>query len=151
MYWAFSTQKLHTLRCGRFGVPSLGGIAFLTHSLERNLIRIDIPRHVLCHPRQVVDRGGVNSGSDPRATRFEELDVVCDHLGRAPLLAVLALPGAGLEAPLDVDEGSLAEEIGNLLGEVSLADVPGHDVVVVGELLALAVGARRVAVGRDRE
>jgi len=26
MYWAFSTQKLQTLRCARFGFPSLGGM-----------------------------------------------------------------------------------------------------------------------------
>src|SRR5579859_1359193 len=152
MYWTFSTQKLQTLRCVRFGFPSLGGILFLL-LLERDLVGIDVPRHVLGHPRQVVDRPGVgdDTGAGAGSTRLEELDVVGDHLGGPPLLAVLAFPGAGLQPALDVDQRALAQEVRHLLGEVPLADVPGHDVVVVGELLALPVGSRRVAVGGDRK
>src|SRR5205823_1845170 len=41
--------------------------------------------------------------------------------------------------------------VGEQFGEVPLADVPGHHVVVIGELPPLSVGAARVAVGGDRE
>src|SRR5207237_637888 len=95
--------------------------------------------------------GGVATAAPARAAAVQELDGVGVDLGARALLAVLALPRAGLQAALDVDHRSLAQVLGADLGQVSLALVPGHDVVEVGELLALAVGPGAVAVGGDAE
>src|SRR5919201_1619349 len=152
MYSVRSTQKLQTLRWARFGLASRGGIFgfLLLLYLERDLVRVDVAGGVLGHRRQVVAAGTVRH-ADGGAPRLEELNVGRHHLGRLPLLAVLALPGASLEPALDVDQGTLAEVVGDLLREVSAADVPGHDVVVVGVLAALTVLPAPIAVGRDRE
>src|SRR5260370_38676484 len=93
-------------------------------------------------PRRATGRGTA------AAPAVEELHVVGDDLGRPPLLAVLAFPRAGLDAPLDVDERPLAGVLGADLGEISLAGVVGHDVVVVGELLLFAVRSCRPPVVR---
>src|SRR5207247_8985257 len=99
-------------------------------------------RHVFCcrgpAARGAIggDTGASNTGASTTAAaaRVEELHVVGDDLGGAPLLPVLTLPRAGLDAALDVDQRPLAGVLGHDLGEVSLAGVVGHDVVVVGEL-----------------
>src|SRR6202011_1923362 len=120
------SQRRSCIPCGALASAShLVAALLLSSLLERNLVGIDIPRHVLGHSRQVVDRRCGDCRADPRASRLEELDVGGHNLSRAPLLAVLAFPGSGLESALDVDEGPLAEVVGDLLGEVSLADVPG--------------------------
>src|SRR5512135_2956348 len=95
--------------------------------------------------------GGRDAAAATCAARLEELHVVGDDLGDAALLAVLALPGAGLDAALDEDERTLARVLRHGLGQVSLADGVRHDVVVVSELLALAVRAGRPPVGGDAE
>src|SRR5438309_5802240 len=99
-------------------------------------------------------RGFVLAGRSLPGTRspaLEELEIVDDHLGAAPLLAVLAFPRARLQTAFHVDQRTLLEVLSQQLGQVSLADVPGDAVVVVGELAALAVRAGGVAVGRDAE
>src|SRR5205807_10169762 len=68
-----------------------------------------------------------------------------------PLLTVLSLPRAGLQAALYVDEGALPEVLAHDLGQVPLPYVPGHAVVVVGELAAIAVRPTAVSVGGDAE
>src|SRR5206468_5874696 len=71
--------------------------------------------------------------------------------GRPALLAVLAFPGPRLDAALDEHQRALAGVLGDDLGQVPFADVVRNDVVVVGELLALALRSRRPAVCRDAE
>src|SRR5205823_7656276 len=100
---------------------------------ERDVVGVDVADSgpgVVGQGRHLVV--AAHSGADAGTPRLEELDVVGDHLGRPPLLAVLALPGPGLEAALDVDERSLPGVLGDDLGQVPAADVPGDDVVVVG-------------------
>src|SRR5487761_1006096 len=98
-------------------------------------------------------RGGAVSAAGPaaRAARLEELNVVGDDLGDASLLAILAFPRAGLDASFDVHQRPLAGVLRDGLGKIPLADWVRHDVVVVGELLALAVRSRRPAIGGDAE
>ena len=85
------------------------------------------------------------------AARFEELDFGRVHLGGLALLAVLAFPGTGLQPALDVNQASLMEILAGYLGQVALADVPNHHVVVIGVFLLLTVRGLAVAVGRQRE
>src|SRR5205814_7645695 len=94
---------------------------------------------------------GTCTRTGSRAARLEKLHVVCDDLGHAPLLAVLTLPGACLDAALDENERAFARVLRDCLGKISLADRVRDDVVVVGELLALAVGAGGPAIRRDRK
>src|SRR4029077_7891693 len=77
------------------------------------------------------------------AARLEELHIVGDDLGHAPLLSALAFPRAVLDAAFDEDEGAFPSVLGDRLGQVSLTDRVRNDVVVVGELLALAVRTGR--------
>src|SRR5205807_9110792 len=81
-------------------------------------------------------------------TAVEELHVVGVDLGPVALLTgVLVVPGAGLQPPLDVDETALLKVLATELGELAVALVPDHDVVVVGVLAALAAGVLAVPVG----
>src|SRR5207244_974646 len=52
---------------------------------------------------------------------------------------------------LHVDQRTFPQVLAHDLGQVALADVPGHAVVVVGELAPVAVRSACVAVGRDAE
>jgi len=53
-----------------------------------------------------------------RTSRLEELHVVGDDLGHAPLLSILAFPRSGLDPPLDKDE--------RMAGHYRLDAVRGH-------------------------
>ena len=75
---------------------------------------------------------------------LEVLDGVGHQLGRVALLAVLALPLAGLEAAFDVDLGALAQVLGGELGLLA----PGDDAEPLRLFLALALGVLVVAVDR---
>src|SRR5665213_2308788 len=80
----------------------------------------------------------------------QELHVVGIDLGLVALgPRVLVVPRAGLEAALDVDHAALLEVLAAELGELAVAGVPHHDVVVVGVLAALAAGILAVAIGGD--
>src|SRR5438270_3712969 len=125
--------------------------------LEGDLVRVDVARDIV-RGGNVVGRGrpvvaarrhAVAGGGG--AAAVEELNIVGDDLRRPALLAVLAFPRAGLDAALDEDERALARVLGDDLGKIPLARVVGDDVVVVGELLALALGPARPAVGGDAE
>src|SRR5487761_134950 len=122
--------------------------------LKRDVVRVDIAWRVVRSGNVVMGgRGGAVSDAGPaaRAARLEELNVVGDDLGDASLLAILAFPRAGLDASFDVHQRPLAGVLRDGLGKIPLADWVRHDVVVVGELLALAVRSRRPAIGGDAE
>src|SRR5215471_16807087 len=150
-----STQNWQTLRLERFGRPAslrsdMGSLLRLVS--ERDVVWIDVAdggARVVGQRRQLVV--AAHAGAHPRAAGVEELDVVGDDLGGPALLPVLALPGAGLQAALDVDERALARVLADDPGQVPPAHVPGDDVVVVGELALLALVPAAVAVGRDAE
>src|SRR5260370_30141214 len=80
-----------------------------------------------------------------------ELDFGGVYLGGLALLAVLAFPGTRLQPALDVNEASLVQILAGNLRQVALADVPDHDVVVIGVFLLLTVRTLSVAVGCQRE
>src|SRR5215472_1636567 len=152
-----STQKVQTLRLGRLrGPPSLRSdiewsLLWASELSEGDVVRIDVTHtaaRVFRQRRRLV-RLAPGGGAGPAAV--QELDVVGDDLGRPALLAVLPLPRPSLQTALDIDERPLPRVLRNELGQGPRADVPGHDVVVVGELTALAVGALAVAVGGDAE
>src|SRR5579864_1347115 len=118
-------QNMQTLRCCRFGPlpgPPLGPdpcsraggrLTDMNRSyLKGNFVRVDVARRVV---------GGWNAavfgGADPAArgavgrcagAAVQELHVVGDDLRGPPLLAVLPLPRAGLDAPFDEDERAFA-------------------------------------------
>src|SRR5215467_2499285 len=158
-----STQKAQTLRLGRLrGPPSLRSDidlvllwAFYSEPSERDVVGIHVPD---ASSRVVGQRwqlfGGAARGR-PGPAAVEELDVVGDDLGGPALLTVLALPRPGLQTPLDVHERAFLRVLRHQLGQCPRADVPGDDVVVVGELAtvavcALAIPVRGDAEGRDR-
>src|SRR6266699_83120 len=85
------------------------------------------------------------------SSRLEELHVIGDDLGHTSFLPILAFPRTCLDAALDVNESALARVLRDRLGQVPLADRVRDDVVVVGELLALAIRPGRPAVGGDAE
>src|SRR5215469_5855047 len=133
-------------------LPSIGhrGHVLLGKSRsERDVVGV----HVADARAGIVRRRRRLVGGRPLACApcLEELHVVGDDLGRAPLLAILAFPGPRLQPPLDVHEGALLRVLRHQLGQHAPADVPGDDVVVVGELAPLALRAAAVAVGRDAE
>src|SRR5579884_4317929 len=105
---------------------------------ERDLVGIDVADGRLVGERRLLAGAGRAGAGAPGV---QELDLGGHHFRAAALLAVLTLPGAGLEPTLDVDQGPLSGVLGRDLGQVALAQVPDHDVVEVGELPALAVGA----------
>src|SRR5690554_6541644 len=87
------------------------------------------------------------------ATGVEHLHVVDHDLGGVAVLAVLALPLAGLQAALDVDLAALLQVLLGDLGQL----VEHHHVVPLGALLALTgllvhpgVGGRQAQVGDRR-
>src|ERR1700737_2556211 len=86
------------------------------------------------------------TGARGCASRLQELHVVGDDFSDAALLSVLAFPRAGLDAALDENQRAFARVLRDRLGQVSLADRVGDDVVIVGELLAFAVGTGRPTV-----
>src|SRR5207237_5497472 len=101
-------------------------------SSKRDVVRIhvaDAMLLVLGRRLLVVAGAGLAGGGRPPA--LEELEVVDDHLGAAPLLAVLAFPRTRLETALHINQRTFLEVLAYQLGEISLADVPGHAVVVV--------------------
>src|SRR5215510_15894391 len=117
-----STQNVQTLRLERLGLPSLRsdtgmfGLYSSRFSSEGDVVRVDVAdpdARVVGQGRQLV---AGHAGAGAGAARLQELDVVGDHLGGAPLLAVLALPGAGLQPPLDVDERALPRVLRHDLG-----------------------------------
>src|SRR5438477_5064069 len=157
MRWTFSTQKLQTFLCGLRSRLSVGGgiVSDQPLLLEGNVFRVDVTRGLLVMARRRgnrrLDRLGRRRLWLRLAARFEELDFGRVHLGSLALLAVLAFPGTGLQPALDVNQASLMEILAGYLGQVALADVPNHHVVVVGVLLLLPVRGLAVAVGRQRE
>src|SRR5690554_7543518 len=87
------------------------------------------------------------------ATGVEHLHVVDHDLGGVAVLAVLALPLAGLQVALDVDLAALLQVLLGDLGQL----VEHHHVVPLGALLALTgllvhpgVGGRQAQVGDRR-
>src|SRR5438270_7596833 len=108
MWLIFSTQKLQTLRCCRFGprgpppLDSLCGRGLFDPincsycSLKRNVVGVDVARDVVAAVNVIgVGRRGSAARRHARArcaagaAGLEELDVVGDDLGGASLLAVL--------------------------------------------------------------
>src|SRR5439155_516269 len=84
----------------------------------RALVRVDVSRDVItgrffggCIARRA-SRAYAGTGTctrtGSRATWLEKLHVVGDDLGHAPLLAVLTLPGACLDAALNENERAFA-------------------------------------------
>src|SRR5215467_15682112 len=154
-----STQKAQTLRLGRLrGPPSLRSDidlvllwAFYSEPSERDVVGIHVPD---ASSRVVGQRwqlfGGAARGR-PGPAAVEELDVVGDDLGGPALLTVLALPRPGLQTPLDVHERAFLRVLCHQLGQRPGADVPGDNVVVVGELATVAVGALAIPVRGDAE
>src|SRR5579859_2497834 len=144
MYAIFSAQNMHTLRCCRLGPRPPGPLdserltAICYASLKGNFVGIDVTRRVVRSRDVVVSSFGAR-GAVTGSTRLEKLHVVGDDLGGPPLLAVLAFPRSGLDAPFDEDERTLSRVLGHDLGQVSLADVVRDDVVVIGELFALTL------------
>src|SRR5207253_4358037 len=127
-----------------------------TAPLEGNVFRVDVARGLLVMARRRGNRGLDRFGRRRRlrlrlAARFEELDFGGVYLGGLALLTVLAFPGTGLQPALDIHQASLVEVLAGDLGQVALADVPDHHVVVVGVFLLLSVGGLSVAIGRQRE
>src|SRR5437868_3266191 len=112
MYAIFSTQKVQTLRCCRFGprgppgpdpvcsrcggrLPAMGWL------LKRDFVRVDVARRVVRSGDVIGCRGSARGRSpvgraSAAAAAVEELHVVGDDLGGAPLLSVLPFPRAGL-------------------------------------------------------
>src|SRR5438270_822184 len=133
--------------------------------LKRDVVGVDVTRVRLLHGRlflgpaaarrprwcALVATAAATAGGAVAAPGVQELDVVGHDLGGLALLPVLALPGTGLDAALDIDQRPLLQVLGHDLGQVPAADVPADDVVVVGVLLLLALRPRGVAVGGDRE
>src|SRR4029079_2379874 len=81
-------------------------------------------------------------------TAAEHLEVLADDLGLVLLLAaVLVVPRARLDAPLDEDLLALGEVLAGDLGLLAVAD----DVVPLGLLLALTVAVLEPPAGGDAE
>src|ERR1035437_3251656 len=72
---------------------------------------------------------------------------VRNQLGRVVLLAVLAVPGSGLEPALDIDLAALPEVLGGPLGERG----PSHDPEPLRLFLPFAAGVLVIAVHGNRE
>ena len=80
----------------------------------------------------------------------QRLEVLGDHLDAAAGGAVLRLPGAAVEAALDVDQPALSEELAGELGVLP----PDHDVVELGGIALVGgdpQGADRQAGGGEAE
>src|SRR6266702_2907354 len=91
--------------------------------LKGNFVGVDVARRVVRSGNVVGSRGPLPRGAlgGAAAAAVEELHVVGDDLGRAPLLAILAFPRTRLDASLNKDEGALARVLGHDLREISLA------------------------------
>src|ERR1041385_5767465 len=112
-----STQNWQTLRLERFGLPAslrsdmVRGL--LQHGLgsERDVVGVHVadarPGAGVIGQRGhlLVAHAAALAGAG--APAVQELDVVGAPLGGPPLLAVLALPRAGLQAALDVHQRAL--------------------------------------------
>src|SRR5450755_3014022 len=124
--------------------------------LERDVVGVDVTTGVGSERRdRRAGAGGLPAevGTAAAVTvlaAVKELHVVGVDLGLVALgPRVLVVPRAGLEAALDVDHAALLEVLAAELGELAVAGVPHHDVVVVGVLAALAAGILAVAIGGD--
>src|ERR1035441_41524 len=141
-----SRQKLHTLRRRR----SKSGMGICQTS-EGDVVGVDIAGHLRAGACRGRIRGALRGGASVLAA-VEELHVVGVDLGLVALLTGLGVvPGARLHAALHVDQAALLEVLAAELGELAIALVPHHDVVVVGVLLPLTARVGPVAIGGEGE
>src|SRR5438093_6190606 len=141
MYSTWSRQKLQTLRRRR----SKSGIG--PHSSEGDVVGVDVAAGSHGCGLRVTGR---RRSAGTILPAVQELHVVGVHLGAITLLAALGvLPGSRLQTSLDVYEAALLQVLAAQLGELAIALIPDHDVVVVGELAALSRLILTVTVGGD--